>query len=129
MVVAGLSRPSLRVAGSSTQLPTLVNAIPKRRSRWSDLPLPRGHNAWRQGLNDLAIGHRPVTAGPNDPVELAAQRGQIGNLAVDFGEVDARNPVNRIAGLGFVIRKREQLAHRFERETEITGAADERQTR
>ncbi len=70
-----------------------------------------------------------MTAGSDDPIKLPTKRGQIGNLAVDFGKVDARNPINRIAGLGLVVRQREQLADRFERKTEIAGATDERQAR
>ena len=51
----------------------------------------------------------------NELVKLVAQRAKIGDLAVDFGEVDASDTVNRIAGLGLVIRQREELAHGFER--------------
>lgn len=101
----------------------IVNSV--GHAKW----LRRDHLTRSKCLDDLAVGDCPVTAGSDHPVEFAAQRAQIGDLAIDFGEVDARDPVDRFAGLVLVIRQREELAHGIEREAEIAGAADERRTR
>ena len=81
-----------------------MHARSKRRCQSSDLRSRYGQRARGKGLDDLAVGDCSVTAGSDHPVKFAAQRGQIGDLAVDFGEVDTRNPVNCIAGLGLIIR-------------------------
>lgn len=60
-------------------------------------------------------------------IEFGAERGQVADFAVDFGQVDPRNAVHGLAGLRLVVGKREQLALGFEREAEISGAAVERE--
>lgn len=80
-------------------------------------------------LDDLAVGDRAVAARADHPVQLRAQRREIGDLAVDLGQVRPRNAVDRFTRTALVVGQREQFAHRLEAESEVARPADERQPR
>jgi len=94
---------------------------------WTRLRARFRYSARTQRLDDLAVGNRPVSAGTNHAIQFSAQRGEIADLAVDVVEVDAGDAVHRFAGLRLVVGQSQQFPHSFQREAEITGAADERE--
>lgn len=80
-----------------------------------------------EGFDDLAVGDGAMAARAEDAAQLGAERLQVADLAVDFGQVDAGDAVDRFAGLPRVVRKRQQFADRIEGEAKIPGAPDERE--
>lgn len=56
-----------------------------------------------------------------------AQGFQVGDLALDLGQVRARQFVDCGAGLVATIRQVQQIAHLFDGEAQVAGAADEGQ--
>ena len=68
-----------------------------------------------------------MAASAQHAVKFGAQRPKIANLAVNLGQMDTRDAIDRRAGLRLVVRQRQQFAHRLQREPQFAGAADERQ--
>ena len=67
-----------------------------------------------------------LAARADHPSEFRAECREVGDLSVDFGQMDTGNPINGFAGLVCIVGKRKQLPHRIERKSEASAAANER---
>lgn len=66
---------------------------------------------------------------PDEAAQLVAKGGQVGDLALDLGQVPTRDPVHLLAWPVALVGQPQQLAHGIQREAEIARAADEAQAR
>ena len=83
----------------------------------------------RKRLDESALGNRAATTLIDDTAELAAQCLQIGDLAVHFRQMLARDRVHRLARSVALIGKAEKVPHMLDRETKVSRPADETETR
>ena len=79
----------------------------------------------RKRLDDAALGNGAVAALADYTVEVAAQRREIGDLAVHFREVFTSNGINGLARAAALIGKAEQPADLRKGETETARSSDE----
>lgn len=54
-------------------------------------------NLGSQGFQDAALGNRPALARRNEPGQLAPKRGEVRELAIDFGQVLGSDHIDRSA--------------------------------
>lgn len=62
---------------------------------------------------------------PDDVVELSPQRLQRRDLGIDIGQMLASDRIRLAAGSVLLVREAQQLADLIERESQLTGTADE----
>ena len=78
-----------------------------------------------QHLDHPAIGDRPARALHDHAFKFDLQGHQPGEAALNLGQLRARDGVGGGAGLVRIVRKAEEIADRFQRETQIAGVPDE----
>lgn len=81
--------------------------------------------AWSEGFEDAALGHRATYAARDRVGQLAPQRVQVGDLAIDLGQMLARDRVHRDAAPVALACDAEQRTHLLQREAEVAYAANE----
>src|SRR3954454_21452148 len=84
-------------------------------------------SARRQRFDDVALGDGAAPAPADQLGQLAAQRVQVGDLALDLGQVLPGDGVHRLARAVAIIGEVEQLTYLLQREPEVARPPDEAQ--
>src|SRR3546814_14093495 len=92
-----------------------------------DRPPTSGTRHRTQRLDDPAVGDRAAITGIDHRLQFAAQRGEIGDLAIDLRQMGMGDPVDPGAITAEIVRQIPPGAHLIERETEIERTTAERQ--
>jgi len=80
-----------------------------------------------QGFDDATVGDRATPALTDDVAQFLGEPGQVGELALDLGEMRAGDGVDLGAGSVSVIGKGKELPDLIDREAQIPPTPDEAQ--
>ena len=88
----------------------------------------RAEGVVAQDFNDPAIGDFPTCTLHDHTFQFGLQSGQARQAAFNLGKLRAGDGIGSGAGLVWPVREAEQVADRFQRETQIARVSDESQT-